>query len=253
MIGNISTPGGIRPVRFGAGIGAIGGDTYRQAIVNTGPVSYWRLGEASGTNAADEMGANAGTYVGTPTLGATGLLTGDSNTAMTLTTNTQGMQVGSMPAGPTTGFTFLCWAYRVGAWSSYPDLFNWNAENTAGFIEIGPDSSGKLTYQFSDGTLRWIRPNLPLTHDALLCVAIAHDFAAKTAAFYVNGVSIVTSDLSAYGAPNAVPASKILGVGRYTANNNSTWVGTIDEPAIWNRALSPAEVAMLNAIGKGTW
>ncbi|MBE3072480.1 MAG: PKD domain-containing protein, partial [Acidobacteria bacterium] len=50
----------------------------REAMIGTAPLGYWRVGEASGTNAADVMGANDGTYVGSPTLGVAGLLTGDS-------------------------------------------------------------------------------------------------------------------------------------------------------------------------------
>ena len=46
------------------------------------PVAYWRLGEASGTSAADSAGTNPGTYAGGPTLGQPGLLTGDPSTAV---------------------------------------------------------------------------------------------------------------------------------------------------------------------------
>ncbi len=45
------------------------------------PVSYWRLGEASGPAADIGSGANAGTYNG-GTFGQTGALTGDSDTAV---------------------------------------------------------------------------------------------------------------------------------------------------------------------------
>src|SRR5437588_12563469 len=55
---------------------------YRTAVLADNPVSYWRLGEGSGTTAADEQGTNSGTYVGSPTLGQPGLLTGDPNTAV---------------------------------------------------------------------------------------------------------------------------------------------------------------------------
>jgi hypothetical protein len=46
-----------------------------------GPVGYWRLGESSGTVAADSAGASAGAYTGGVTLGALGALSGDANTA----------------------------------------------------------------------------------------------------------------------------------------------------------------------------
>jgi glucose/arabinose dehydrogenase len=58
--------------------------SYAQTVLQDAPVAYWRLGEASGTAAADSAGANTGTYNGSPTLGIPGALTGDANTAMTV-------------------------------------------------------------------------------------------------------------------------------------------------------------------------
>src|SRR4051794_23828332 len=58
--------------------------SYATDVAALSPIAYWRLGEASGTSAADTSGnGHTGTYVGTPTLGATGLLTGDADTAVT--------------------------------------------------------------------------------------------------------------------------------------------------------------------------
>jgi hypothetical protein len=53
-------------------------------VLGLSPIAYWRLGEASGTSAADASGnGHTGTYVGSPTLGVAGLLTGDADTAVT--------------------------------------------------------------------------------------------------------------------------------------------------------------------------
>lgn len=43
-------------------------------LVESGLVSYWRLGEVSGTNADDSRGANDGTYTSSPTLGRPGAI-----------------------------------------------------------------------------------------------------------------------------------------------------------------------------------
>jgi hypothetical protein len=56
---------------------------YRQAILNSGPISYWRLGETSGSTVADETGSNPGTYVNSPMLNQPGALVGDANPAVT--------------------------------------------------------------------------------------------------------------------------------------------------------------------------
>ena len=59
--------------------------TYSGTVAaTTGLVSYWRLGEASGTTAADSKGPNAGTYTGGYTLGVPGAIAGDGNTAVSL-------------------------------------------------------------------------------------------------------------------------------------------------------------------------
>ena len=47
------------------------------------PTAYWRLGEASGTVAQEDDNLYDGTYVNTPTLGATGALVADADTAVT--------------------------------------------------------------------------------------------------------------------------------------------------------------------------
>jgi len=52
---------------------------YDQAVVSDNPVGYYRLGEASGTTAADASDSNLdGTYVGGPLLGRPGALAGDT-------------------------------------------------------------------------------------------------------------------------------------------------------------------------------
>jgi len=43
--------------------------SYPAAVLADSPVAYWRLGETSGTDVADEIGSFPGTYSGGPTLG----------------------------------------------------------------------------------------------------------------------------------------------------------------------------------------
>ena len=48
------------------------------SVLDDGPSSYWRLGETSGTTAGDQKTANTGTYIRSPPLGQTSLLTSDT-------------------------------------------------------------------------------------------------------------------------------------------------------------------------------
>ncbi|MFN8160278.1 MAG: Ig-like domain-containing protein [Solirubrobacterales bacterium] len=56
--------------------------TYKDNVMQDSPAAYWRLGEASGTVAADEKGASPGAYQFSPSLGQAGVVGGDSNTAV---------------------------------------------------------------------------------------------------------------------------------------------------------------------------
>ncbi len=56
----------------------------RGPLTSTSPglVSYWRLGESSGTTATDAQGVASGTYVNSPELGVASLLKGETDTAV---------------------------------------------------------------------------------------------------------------------------------------------------------------------------
>lgn len=82
---------------------------YRDAVLASNPLVYYRLGETSGTSAADASGnGNTGTYLNSPTLGAEGAGT-LSDTAVSLT-GTSSQYVRANPLGEfgsnlgTTGF-----------------------------------------------------------------------------------------------------------------------------------------------------
>ncbi len=66
---------------------------YESVVRQDGPIAYWRLGEAAGTVADDAVGANEGTYVASPTLGVTGALASDTDTAVTFNGSTQTVTV----------------------------------------------------------------------------------------------------------------------------------------------------------------
>ena len=58
-------------------------NAYADAVLADGPVAYWRLGEASGSTAADSSGnGNSGTYTNGPTLGVPGVVARTLDTAV---------------------------------------------------------------------------------------------------------------------------------------------------------------------------
>ncbi len=93
-----------------SGGGQCAGNTYASAVTADAPTVYWRLGEASGTNAADTSGnARPGTYVGGVTLKQPGALAGDSNTAASFDGNDDNVIRNPIAGVGTTGISSDLW------------------------------------------------------------------------------------------------------------------------------------------------
>jgi hypothetical protein len=171
----------------------------------------------------DEMGANDGTYVGAPTLGVAGLLAGDSDTAMTVANASQYITTPlTLPAGP----------FSVAIWQDPTQSANdvmFSLGNSLLWHSYGQVSifDGSVTL-LSDG----------FTLDPAMYVIV---FDGTEWTVYRNGVGAAPV---AKGAP--VGSNFAIGANGYSA------LGTSDDPAIWDRAVTPAEIAGLNAVGTGT-
>lgn len=72
-----------------------GAPSYRDAVLEDGPLGYWRLGEASGLTAKDEVGKNPGGYQGGITYGAPGT-TNDNDSAIGLNGSNARVSVGDV-------------------------------------------------------------------------------------------------------------------------------------------------------------
>ena len=55
------------------------GEGYRSTVLQDAPISYWRLGETTGTTARDETGGNHGTIRGGVSLAQPGAVSGDTS------------------------------------------------------------------------------------------------------------------------------------------------------------------------------
>jgi hypothetical protein len=84
------------------------GSSYRDTVLaQSGLISYWRLGESSGTVAADAKGTSNGTYLNGVALGVHGAVVNDANTAAGFNGSTSKV---SLPSQPTvTNFSIEGW------------------------------------------------------------------------------------------------------------------------------------------------
>ena len=182
---------------------------YRATVLADGPISYWRLGEASGTTAADELGVHAGAYVGAPALGVPGALASDANTAVGLNGISQSVSIAGSSAfrfSGTAAFSAEVWFKHVAdgtyrrvlsaenslgqGWQIYSQSSSW------GFVRSGTGGAAEV----SDGTPAgsgWV--HAVATYDGAIM------------RLYENGSEMPQSLASS----QALPADSTFFIGRY--------------------------------------
>jgi hypothetical protein len=215
-------------------------DSYRVAVLHSVPAAYWRLGEASGTVAADSSGnANHGTYVG-PTLGAAGGIP-DGDFAAEFDGSNDHVTCPDLNIVAATSFTLEAWVYLTGPGSAGATEYGTVFGLSGGRRILVGTSTGYLLSEV--GGESWFasisgNPNLiPLnewTH-----VVYVYDHSTTTQKFYVNGVAAGTDT------PTTTPDwDGAFKLGAYNAGlSDYLFKGRLDEAAVYSRALPASEIA----------
>ena len=141
-------------------------------------------------------------------------------------------------------------AVSIAAWVQLTELPSALAEGFGGIYDSTNDAyvlyldRGNAELRFKVTATGAERPGIPeaeLILDEWIHVAGVYDGAASEARIYLNGALMDT-----HGGPTgAVLAGQIAGIGRNGTDEASFFNGSIDDLAIWSRALTPGEVASL--------
>ena len=236
--------------------------TYSSLVMSKNPVAYWRLGEASGPTAIEEVGTgggiNNGTYLNVAggSFAQPGLITGDANTAVRFNGSNSYVNAGSDASmeGAWSGITAMAWinadalpasgiAVAVSQWvnNAAQDRFLLSIDSggrvlaavgngvsgingAAGTATVTPGQRHFVAFTFQNG--------LPGTYSLFLDGALDTISNSPTA---VNSLNPSTTTNLHIGA-------QVVGVARYFS-------GLIDEVALFNTALSPAEIQEFYLLG----
>jgi Concanavalin A-like lectin/glucanases superfamily/Fibronectin type III domain/Lysyl oxidase len=218
---------------------------YRGAVLADNPVSYWRLGETSGTAAADERAANPGTYVNSPTLGAASLLATDAaNKAVSFDgTNDHVKVANSASLNPAGAFSLETWIKP----GSIPTTGNFAS------ILTKPES---YSLQFNGPRLEFTiiqngtRKRLQAASGAVVAGTAYHVVATydgTTQRLYLNGKEVASTPLT--GGASATTNALYLGS---WGGSGEFFKGTIDDAAVYGSALSAAQVSAHYAAATST-
>lgn len=214
---------------------------YQTTVQADSPVAYWRLGESSGTSAAD-LGPNTltGTYSGGFTLGATGA-SRTSGTAVTLNGSTGKVTAGvtGIPTG-NAARTIEAWVKPSGNGGT---VFASNASSGQRFELFTAYISGNW-YLFSDGvndsnTVQMSGLEVPPANTWSHIAFVYEGEATSSWRYYLNGDFVKGGTF-----PTAINTSSATSVTIGERLDYSLpFNGTVQDVAVYNTALTGAQVA----------
>lgn len=218
--------------------------SFEEAIVADQPVSWWRLDEDVGSPTfADAMGRHDGTWVTPPTLGATGVVAGSTNTAaqFTLASSSYGEAAfGSDLNGST--ITVECWVKTANISGTLCPVSSWVASpNRKGYMFVKEGPEWYSAFSFGDDFLYTYIVNGPIAPDQWTHLVFSSS-PGDGWRVYLNGV-LADGPYSPTGwvLNNSGPfriGADVPGAGSY----NNFFDGTIDEVAVYNTVLGASNI-----------
>lgn len=220
-------------------------------ILSNNPVAYWRLNETNGsTTAVDSAGGHNATYGSAVTLGVAGPQPPDflgfeiTNTAAQLANGVNNSWL-TMPALNlnTNTVTIIAWIYPMGSQAAYTGLVFCRGGNTVAGMNL--NSAGTdlgYTWNNDSGSWGWSSGVQPPANQWSLAALVVQPSSAVVYLLNTNGAQSATNFLSQ---PNqAFAGSGTIGTDTYSSAAR-VFNGVLDEVAVFNYALTPAQIEQL--------
>jgi hypothetical protein len=230
---------------------------YPAATMTNLPVAYWQLNEASGTIATDYFGGFNGTYGALSVLGADGPRPADqpgfanTNIAVQTTAFTVDSAVALPPLnlGTNNRVTITAWVKPDGAQNQYAGIvFSRSGGTIAG---LSYDVNGaNLAYQWAGNRVNF--PSglaIPSGQWSMITLVVT----PTNATLYCGTNQTMRTAVDVFNQPvQTFGGTTMIGLDVSSGEAARTFNGAIDEVAIYDRALTEAEVLSLFAAGVGT-
>jgi hypothetical protein len=218
--------------------------SYPAKVVADGATAYWRLGESSGTQAADSIGTNHGTISGGVTLGQVGALA-DGDTAMGFN-GTGSITVPDAAALDLASVvTMEAWVKLSATGELIQSIVVKGLTGTAhSYGLITRRDTGQVGYRWNGGD--WLTSAAVFTvNEWTHLTVIADESASPVVKVYVNGVPYGGAFTGQIPTGDFVVLTNVsLKIGSTAGSPDSqSVVGLVDEVAIYPTALTPAQIA----------
>lgn len=226
---------------------------YADLILTKALFGYWRLGETSGTTAADtSLNGRNGSFAGTYSLNRPSLIPSDLVNAAFGCNGTGYINVPLATTIPVAGKTLL-FSLKMNSLTPASYICHLGSYGLAGVRGVAPfiNTDGSLSIEFYDGNFRYINfPGFAASLNTAYRVAMRFN-SNQSVSLFVNG-TLISTQTTTFNL-NAEPGNHIrLGAGSSSGETSVAILrGDLDEVAIINALLSDAEIAELETAALG--
>lgn len=221
--------------------------SHRDVVMSLSPVGYWRLGETSGTTAADSSGNGYnGTYTNGPTLNQVGGLTADENASASYDGSDDYVSIGNVVNLKNISFSVSAWANlnTIAADSAIVSKYSGGIPRPFQLYYSNAQAAFGFQYDLNKTSWSW-STGLTISTGTWYHLVGVYDSSAQTVTLYVNGIiqNVATSatTISSDGRP--------LWIGATNDSNPKYFNGKIDDVALFTTALTSAQVTKLYRSG----
>lgn len=215
--------------------------TYKETVLADSPAGYWRLGEASGTTAADSSGNGRSATYANVTLGATGLIANDSNTAATFNgTSSEVSRADETLFDLPGNFTLEAWIKPTAVGAARSILSK--TEGEAWGLELTATNKVLFYFRTEAGEFPEVVGGSVVANNTYHVVVTK---SSTTLILWVNGAKI--SEFATTKVPRN-QAGKFR-IGKFSNEVPQPFIGVIDEVAIYESALSETRIKAHYAVG----
>lgn len=228
----------------------------QSAGLSTGLIGYWKFDETEGNSAADTSSDNhPGSLSNFPDDGSQWVQGQIGGALQFGGPSTKQFVVVQDYAKPTSTLTVSAWVYadQLGSWASF--VKNWGSTD-AGQFHFGIFADGQhenIYIKQADGKTPNVSDPDPFPVGEWQHVAVVCD--GSKVRLYRNGAEVASTD---YDGTLVLPPMNCIGIGAKIANDCKDadtgapgfWQGKMDDVGVWNRGLSPDEIAAIYAKGQ---
>jgi glucose/arabinose dehydrogenase len=228
------------------------GTSYAAAVLANAPVAYWRLGETSGTTAADASGGGrSGTYAGGVVLGQAGALSGDANPAVSLDGANDNVIRNPIAGFPTTAISAELWV-KTSDTTKEAGLVSYAASSSADEFQLRDARALRVYVKGSR-----VDTGIALNDGAWHHLAVTWASTGGALRVYKDGTLAYSNTVPVQaGTTLTAGGSLLLGQEQDTIGGGfettQAYLGSLDEFALYPSVLTAAQVQAHRQAASGT-